>query len=116
MSKLGVRALGVSIGGGQTAGFGASFALLYAGNIVHALVGDGAQITAESLKVVARRERMDESQYKFPFDISDLFTVGATKDKDKGLFTSPLITTSATLPISSLRPPSARTVSSTCWI
>lgn len=49
-------------------------------------MGDGAQITAESLKVVARRERMDESQYKFPFDISDLFTVGATEDKDKGLF------------------------------
>ena len=85
-SKLGVRALGVSAGGGQTVGFGASFAILYAGNTVQALVGDGATITADSLKVVARREHIDESQYRFPFDVSDLFTVGATEDRDKGLF------------------------------
>src|SRR5699024_5714813 len=76
-SKLGVRAWGLGIGGGQTVGFGASFALLYAGNTAHALVGDGAKVTADSLKVIARRERIDESQYRFPFDISDLFTVNA---------------------------------------
>ena len=60
-SKLGVRAWGLGIGGGQTVGFGASFALLYAGNTAHALVGDGAKVTADSLKVIARRERIDES-------------------------------------------------------
>ena len=101
MSKLGVRALGVSIGGGQTAGFGASFALLYAGNIVHALVGDGAQITAESLKVVAPPRAHGREPVQVPLRHFDLFTVGATEDKDKGLFNLTMITTSATLPISS---------------
>lgn len=85
-SRLAIRAGGV-MSGGQTAGIGASFALIYANNDLSAKVGDGAEITADKLTVDASRIAVKQEDYKFPFDTSTLFTASSdgSVPKEKGL-------------------------------
>ena len=78
-SKIAVRA-GALQAGGQNAGVGASFALIYAENEIDAYVGDRANITGESLSVAARKIVVNEDDYEFPLSLKTLFTVNVPDD------------------------------------
>ncbi|MDD3402964.1 MAG: hypothetical protein PHQ72_06365 [Hespellia sp.] len=95
-SKYAVRAGSVTISKGATAGVGASYAMIYAGNETMVLIGEdaadedkaalkGTNITADSLQITVKKVKVDSSDYKFPFDTSTLLTVDVVKDSEKGL-------------------------------
>ncbi len=73
-SKLAVRAGGLSISKGTSVGVGASFALVFARNVVEAIVGKNVQVKAASFLLRAAKQRVDFSDYQSTFDLSLLLT------------------------------------------
>ncbi|MEN6634431.1 MAG: hypothetical protein ABFC56_01110, partial [Clostridiaceae bacterium] len=87
-SKLAVRAGGISLSKGTSVGIGASFALVFARNVVQAIVGKNVQIKAASFLLRAAKQRVDFSDYQSTFDLSLLLTdsSGVTDpDAEKGI-------------------------------
>lgn len=78
-SKLAIRAGSVMLGSAKV-GMGASVGVLYAENGVYAEVGEGSAIRAKDMYVSATREKITTEDYKFPFDLSTLFTVNVPDD------------------------------------
>jgi hypothetical protein len=85
-SKLAVRAGGIQAGG-QTAGVGAAFALVYSENDLDVAIGDRARVTAASLSAKAQKAVVNSDDYEFPFSLKTLFTVNVPDDDpmNKGL-------------------------------
>ena len=84
-SKLAVRAGSVMASSGASVGMGASFALVYANNLVKASVSENANVTAASLHVSAKRLPVTDEDYELPFSRATLLTVDVTEPSKKGI-------------------------------
>ena len=67
-----------------TVGVGAAFAILYANNQIVAYIGDGSAITAKSVKVSSVKEKVDYTDWEYPWDdLIDILSSDDLKDAFK---------------------------------
>ena len=73
-SKMAIRAGGISVSKGASAGVGASVAVIVSNNEVEASIGDGSTLTGNRLNVLAEKTMVTMKDYKLPYGIERAVT------------------------------------------